>query len=449
MSDKHLNSGKLPIPMPPADQAWGAMQQRLDAELPVARRSHFHINLWKGISVVATAVTIAGISWWWFSGRSDAGAGRQHTIAVINRDSSINITATTTPVQLPVFSEKGSDTINKTITERTVPFDTALSIPVPTVAATSAEKEPDASDKATGSSIPPAMPLPVPVSKKTKKSRSMVITPSPVTDEQPAHAQKGEVRGGYTGNHYEGQEKNNDEKLLLERITQPLAGYNTRLENKVGPVVLPFPEKTTKAAKPWSLYAQLPVQIPLSGGSNYIMGPNGKSQFYRTLIPSVRLERKLEKSALSLDVIPSLNSLFRENKYKTGRDTIWPVNDTVTSLLKQFGCGLSLQYHTPVYKNWRLSAGIQATFLRKAVMQRSVTDTMTVTRTTIYAATTEDWKDLSRFRLNGVMELYYEAGEWQMGIRTLIPVSSAGKNIKTPVQLELLFRRRLWQYGKR
>ncbi|MVT10271.1 hypothetical protein [Chitinophaga tropicalis] len=487
LSGKHLNSGKVPIPMPPADQAWGAMKQRLDAELPVTGHSHFHINLWKGIAVVATAFTIAGISWWWFSSKP---GDERHTIGVIKRDPSTGKIITTTTSQTSVSSEKGPDTINKTITERTISFDSAVSVPMkavgvaPTSASAekkpdasekatgnsippamplsvpmkvvgvaptsaSAEKEPDASEKATGNSMPPAMPLSVPVSKKGTKSRDMITAVSPVTGEPLFHAQRVEAEESYTGNSYEGQRKNNDEKLVLERIEQPPAVYSTRLENKMSIVVSPSPGTIIKARSPWSLYAQLPVQIPLSGGSNYMMGPNGKNQFYRALIPSVRIEKESGKSALSLDVIPSLNTLFRENKYKAGRDTVWPLNDTTTTLLKQSGWGLALQYHTPVYKNWRLSAGVQASFMRKAVMQRAVTDTMNTIRTTIYAAAEEDWKRLSRFRLNGVMELYYEAGKWQMGLRTLIPVSSAGKNIKTPVQLELLFRRRLWQFGKR
>jgi hypothetical protein len=66
----NFNKEELPIPIPPADQAWQSMRQKLDAELPVEANlpAHVHVRyLWIKRVFVVAAVAAAGIILWQYA----------------------------------------------------------------------------------------------------------------------------------------------------------------------------------------------------------------------------------------------------------------------------------------------------------------------------------------------------------------------------------------------
>jgi hypothetical protein len=245
--------------------------------------------------------------------------------------------------------------------------------------------------------------------------------------------------------HYAGKTESRS-ALQLSLIQSSVGGYNTSLQHQAAPIVLPQPgDKYTE--KRWALYVQLNVALPLYDSSFYFMGPNGKDQFYRRLIPTVRIERKLWKGALSLDVQPSISVTPKSNIHANVDSQLYQF-DTTSSLVKQSGWGVALQYHIPVLSKWQVGAGIQASFLQKALIRRTVKDsTMRIIENGVFPASAADKQDLARLHISGIAELDYMAGKWQFGLRTLVPVTRVSKTKDIPARpviLEVVVRRRLW-----
>ncbi|ACU61984.1 hypothetical protein [Chitinophaga pinensis] len=241
---------------------------------------------------------------------------------------------------------------------------------------------------------------------------------------------------------------------ILEPVKQPDQSRNVSLlhnskdRNKIATAAVPSHKREIRAA--WNLYGQLPVAIPLEGNTYYFTGPDGKKQYWRLLIPSLRIERVIGSVALSADIMPAINTILPSNEHHSrtagGR---FPQYDTIRSVIKQHGTGLTLQVHYSLTPHLKISAGAQLSLLGKAAVAQTLADTLNKRGATILRAATQTETDsLVHRRISGLAEVYYEFGKWQTGVRTIIPFTNTGlqKNwpIKTPVQVELLFRRRLF-----
>lgn len=200
----------------------------------------------------------------------------------------------------------------------------------------------------------------------------------------------------------------------------------------------------------WNIYGQLPLAIPLEGSAYYFTGPDGKKQYWRLLIPSLRIERAIGHVALSVDAIPSLNIILPSNEYHSrSAGSSFPQYDTMRSVLKQYGSGLTLQAHYSLTPHLKVSAGAQLSLLGKATVAQTLADTSNKRGVTeLRKATKNETDSLAHSRISGLFEVYYEFGKWQTGVRTILPFTNTGlqKNwpIKTPVQVEVLIRRRLF-----
>lgn len=193
----------------------------------------------------------------------------------------------------------------------------------------------------------------------------------------------------------------------------------------------------------WCLWLQLNVPLPLSNTKYYEAGPKGNNAFYRNLIPSVRVEKMIGKSALSIDLRPFSSALLPLHNVQHSNDTL-SIAVTQKYMLKQFGPEATLQYHYPVYRNWHISAGIGASWWQKAIIQQT-TDTFQLA-TSIITSSKNDWKNYSRFRLSSTIELYYNTPKWQIGVRTAVPLNKYGNDsvyIRKPLQVEFMLRRRI------
>ncbi|MCF6402628.1 hypothetical protein L3C95_11240 [Chitinophaga filiformis] len=554
--NKNFNKEELPIPIPPADQAWQSMRQKLDAELPVDGNlpAHTHVRyLWiKGVFVIA-AVAAAGVLLWYYMRKQNTGLAAADNA---NHDTSLAYIQPVSPASdsQTLRLSKENDTAFQHAISPTIKSASTIVNDVPVTASSQAaaglhpsETQPVLQSSATqrsnastpllssstaGKLQPTGRKIitlrsssiankPQPVAGKTtsqqtaeqlatgeeplkqltnndlppieKKSTAKQQTTGkrpfkqPVAGKYPLTEPKNLARQDATdkqlskpsasdGKHYGGttrtpvaeplvaqkqqlsasaqtntdkhavREMEDHPSLQLSFIHAPVAGYKTSLQHKADPLVLRR-SGDQHAEKPWALYAQLNVALPFYDSSFYFLGPNGKKQFYRRLIPTVRIERRLWKGALSLDVQPSVSAVPKSN-IQTDVGTTWTPFDTTSSLLKQFGWGLALQYQIRVHSRWQIGAGIQANFMQKALMRLTVMDsTMRIVKDGIFPASAADKQDLSRLHINGVVELDYMAGKWQFGLRTLVPVTriSKTKDISArPVNVEVVFRRRLW-----
>ncbi|UPK71788.1 hypothetical protein [Chitinophaga filiformis] len=529
--NKDFNKEELPIPIPPADQAWQSMLKKLDAELPAEGKLPAPAParyIWvKGLSVVAV-VAIIGLALWQYSHNNN----RQ-------LPSSGNNVADTSLAHVQTVSS-GPDNHTQPISEQT---DTAsgytTSSATDKAPGAASNTHPSAHSQAAeaprSSQVPGALPsspsqqtsqgsgssaslspslasnrkytaertstrlnsgeittgkknvkplaiaehpleensitkqlaknkrqskLSASDSNYTAKTDAALIpststtvqAPSPISAYTDSHATKtaaipstNQVPTSTHANNQVAEQTLNRSTLQLSTIHAPVTGYNTSLQHEASQLTL-HPHHTRERAERWAVYAQLNITLPLYNSSSYFMGPNGKDQFYRYLIPSVRIERKLWRGALSLDVQPTVAATPKFNKYKVGHQSL--PYDTLQSLLKQFGSGIALQYQLPIRPKWQLGAGVQALFLQQAVVRQTIMDSMRVAKTSVFKASAADKQELSKVRINGTVELDYMAGKWQFGLRAIVPLTrvSKTKDIPTgPLNAELIVRRRLWR----
>ncbi|SFM81609.1 hypothetical protein SAMN05428949_0895 [Chitinophaga sp. YR627] len=243
-------------------------------------------------------------------------------------------------------------------------------------------------------------------------------------------------------------------RWLLEPVKQPDQSRNIRLlhnnkdRNTIPTAAVTRHKRDIRSA--WNIYGQLPLAIPLEGSTYYFTGPDGKKQYWRLLIPSLRIERAIGQVALSVDVMPSINTILPSNEHHSRRaGSSFPQYDTIRYVVKQYGTGLTLQAHYFLTSHLKISAGAQLSLLGKATVSQTLADTLNKREPILLRAATKPETDsLVRSRISGLFEVYYEFGKWQTGVRTIIPFTNTGlqKNwpVKTPVQVELLFRRRLF-----
>lgn len=490
---RNFNKEESPIPIPPVDQAWQSMQQKLDMELPVGKslppRSAIR-HLWIKTIVMVTTVAAVTTALWLYSPKHNENTSLSGntmndtsliaTSAVVQADSLSDAMLRQSSSSLPdSLSDKQSGTVNNSLLSATSPkssllqsaglvkSDAPLQSPVTnkqypfqentgqtTTGQQTGNQQPAqemASDKqlpagkanalSTDQQLADHQLLRSPASNKPHGVEKTRVAAQQTTDKQQVPVQLNTLKADHSAG-----ETPALHPLQLTMIQTPFAKNNTCLQSKPDLLVHRQTGNRDKKKK-WALYVQLNIPVPLSGDSLYFMGPNGKDQFYRNLIPALRVERKLWKGALSLDLQPAFSTALKSVTSKKDSSLPWSPYDTARSVLKQYGWGLALQYQVHIRDKWQIGAGIQTSFIRKAVVQQHVSDSSGYTASNIYPASPADKQDLSKVRISGMAELNYVAGKWQMGVRTLVPVTPVSKtgNISArSLNMEFVIRRKLW-----
>ncbi len=495
MTEQHsdhtnFNKEELPIPIPPVDQAWQSMQQKLDMELPVvenlpARSPMRHI--WIKTLVITISVATVTTALWLYSHKHLKKVPSSENIV---DDTSLIVTSQhTQPDSLSnathqqsassvVNSRSGeqSDTVNNN--QLWVSSSSSRSLPSSSQSAElSVPSQPSANNKqyphrkktdkfSTGLQtaqsqtseeqykVEKASPIPttdqqIPTQQSLSSAASdkeHTVEKTGVEAQQTATSQQLPVKlNTYTYDHAAGGTTERH-PLLLALVQTPFAKYNTSLQHKADPLVLRQIINRDREKK-WALYIQLNLPVPLYADSIYFTGPKGKDQFYRNLIPALRVERKIWKGALSLDILPAVSANLKSSVPVKDSGVTWFPYDTSRTVLKQYGWGLALQYQFLIHNRWQLGAGIQTSFLQKAVVLQNISDTLGYRTSGIYPAIPADKQDLSKVRINAMAELNYVAGKWQLGLRTLVPITRASKTgdiSARPLNMEFVIRRKLW-----
>ncbi|PWV49684.1 hypothetical protein [Chitinophaga sp. S165] len=491
----NFNKEELPIPIPPVDQAWQSMQQKLDMELPVvenlpSRPAMRHI--WIKTLVITISAVTAITALWLYSHKHLKNAPSSENIV---DDTSLIITSQNTPSHrlsntvlqqsapsaINNISDERSDTVHNnqlwisSSSSRSLPSSSpSAELSVPPRQSVNNKQYPSrkntghpstdlqtthqqetrskASDKrysmekadalaTAAQQITTQQPLPSPASDQEHPVEKTAVEAQQRTTSQQLPAE----HNTYTSDHSTGGTTAHH-PLQLTLIKTPFAKYNTSLQHKAAPLVLrQFSSRDRE--KKWALYIQLNIPVPLYRDSIYFVGPNGKDQFYRNLVPALRVERKLWEGALSLDILPAVSSDLKSSIPAKDSGTTWFPFDTSSAVLKQYGWGLALQYQFLIHNKWQIGAGVQTSFLQKTVVYRATSDTFGHTTSGIYPALPAEKQDLSKVRINAMAELNYVAGRWQLGLRTLVPITRVSKTrdiSARPLNMEFIIRRRLW-----
>lgn len=212
----------------------------------------------------------------------------------------------------------------------------------------------------------------------------------------------------------------------------------------------PPPQPQKDAFTAWRIWLQWNPALPLQGTDNYFKGPDGSNQAWRPFVLALRVTRTLGKGALALDAIPVTSQqtdavFFRDTGFSqdsvSQQDSVYHTR----SVVKQFGSAAILQYQYPLSPHWGVSAGVGASYWNKSltryrtelVQPASVTDSLK-------PSTAADLKPFSKVRIDGVAEIYYQAGRIQTGLRIGVPITGMGsdsaRSYHNPVQAALIVR---------
>lgn len=448
MDEQHVNKefsngAEPPVPIPSVDQAWGGMEKLLNKELPLTHvKQGINYSSWLTVGSVATVVIVVV------------------TLITVSLTNNKSIHKTRTPIASTAQNNDDQQLISSSAIQKTPSVH-----PSPSSEA-DAKPETDVISLADHQS-----------SSETKQQQNTSINKSVFTNDsssinQPSSLityQKGR-KAGYKNKQLpaaaaeSGHQSSSDAKQQRATFTpeakeQRTASTPETIQQKPASIemsmlplhkenrkelmhhdmqVTPRSYSTKEKANPsdrWSVWLQLNVPLPLNGTKYYTTGPKGNDAVYRNFIPSLRLERAIGKSALSIDLHPYNTAILPVKKGLSTGDTTLTI--TRKQIVKQFGPEALLLYHYPVYKNLQLSAGLGASFWRKAISVDSVSN--------ITAGA--DWKHYPRIAFTADIEVYYDLRQWQMGLRTALPLNKYTREpalfANKRLQVELLLRRRI------
>lgn len=415
-----FEGGKPPVPIPPADRAWSGMEQLLNQQMPVISTSTGYTG-WLSVKVGLIAAAVAAVA----------------VTAVVT---------VTTPVWLKKETGQQGET-NKGIVLSSSGSPVSISgINQPTASYR------DTADKKTGENI-------IKYADSSILSSVNIDTALLYTDETSPDQINKKSKNKYKDKHTINKRNKGfeDKPSLSETANKALElsflsarkGRLHDLVNKVPTVPLrqAASEEKTKGERKWGFWIQLPVTIPLSESKYYASDPKGNNAFYRNLLPSVRVERKLGQSTVSLDLQPFTSSLLPLHADKKPMDTMLTVT-TSRHMIKTSGSAITLQYHYPVYKGLVVSAGVGVSRWQKGLVNYNIDTTGMQSRSVIQPAGDDDWKKYSRLSFSGIAELHYNLNKWEAGLRTAVPFnkysSDPAEFIRKQVRFELIIRRRIW-----
>jgi hypothetical protein len=225
-------------------------------------------------------------------------------------------------------------------------------------------------------------------------------------------------------------------------------------ENPAPHIELPAEKWTINTGLHWT------IPIPLNGGSNYFIGPNGQSQPYSLLLPGAWIQAEKEKQLVTFDVNPFAVSLPPAKVFRTitgvenVQDTLVQTTDQRT-LIKTFGLSAGVSYQYKIFSNWWAGAGVQMVFWKRAVAGSAAainkvpiggTAGVITNQQSVYKLT-DEWSYFSKVQASISTEIFYKAPKWQAGLRLGLPITPLAQQDgpKYFLRGELLYRLHLTQ----
>ncbi len=507
---KHFrDDGNVPIPMPPADDSWKLMEQRLNEVMPVTHQPGGHTapdaswimaNILSAVKYAAAAVFVSGAVLYGIhkvSHPAPVSTPEKETSPVSVKDSITTadsvkdqVSAITWPDTIPATGyhlpataaedagASGAANIGALAENASVPAKapSADKAKVVNVTTGNASRHAGVAGKPTGiHAATNALSAHRNVSGTTAKTNTYHQDPlKPATQQQSGINDTGHPAASPEDPHIAVVGLADVNHANATAMLKP--GLPVRLTLQL----LPLPAGKTSASHPlkvsretmdrlaahrmppaiprlpgyWQLMAQWRIPVPVGNNPSHYKGPNGNTQLYRLLIPGIRMQRTWNNAALSLDVNLMTTQLYRNEPYYDKTNPVGSIDATNRTLLQTYGYSVSLAYHHRIAGNFFGSAGIQGYYGHTASILEAVKyrDTTGVhTRTTTYGENSKIWNHIGNFQGQITGEIYYDHARWQAAARTVVPVlhtakDSTGMTMKPVPQVELLLR---WKINRR
>ncbi len=221
------------------------------------------------------------------------------------------------------------------------------------------------------------------------------------------------------------------------------------------PVWLPEDHSTNGASgKPparktvWAAGLQVEVPVPVSSVDVYFKNPDAKDRFYQPLSPGIWGSITRNRHRITGEFKPFASALL-PNKTFQKHMLILPDGTALPGdkkLVKVFGTQAGLQYTFQVNKHWWVGAGVDISMWRKALILSEGLDSM-LNMSRIRGVHKNDAPYLNAFQPGGVLHLAYESRVWtgMLQIGSPFKPTVAVQGFSVPVWARLGIRLRLLQ----
>jgi hypothetical protein len=416
LHNKFFTEENSPLPLIPADQAWEAMQAKLNSQFPEKKRRRMITWLPSVGCALLLLLLGGGYALWQYTATKSMTATPDQAKQTTGKEKSHTSIQEIIPTQAPTNNTPAKETQadTPTLAQSFQPATTSL-----TAKTTGANKQPSTTNKAAiGTTInrngTPELLKKEQYNVNATSSRSS-LRPSPVAGIQYA-----------ASIHVQPARPPKPLWLPEELLITDSSG------NRPAP----------KYVFTTGLQAEIPV--PIYTPDVYFKNPKGNDRFYQPISPAIWASVTKKRHRLTAEFKPFASALLPHKPFKEG--TIQLPDSTTYggehTVVKVFGAQFALQYTYQVRKQWWVGVGLDLSKWRKALIQ---VDSFTHDPL-FYGVRKNDASYLNATQLGAVLHLNYESTKaWTGTLQIETPFKPTVKSEPLPVWVRLGLRWRLLQ----
>lgn len=190
---------------------------------------------------------------------------------------------------------------------------------------------------------------------------------------------------------------------------------------------------------------QAEVPVPIYPPDVYFKNAEGKDRFYQPISPGIWVSITRCRHRLTGEIKPFASALLPDKAFETGI-VILPDSSTFTGtkkMVKVFGTQFALQYTFRVDKHWWAGFGVDLSKWRKALILAEDPDTLK--RSLLYGVHKEEEPRLNSTQSGSTLHLAYESKAWTGTLQVGTPFRPTVQRGAFPVWIRLGVRLRLLQ----
>lgn len=415
-----------PVPLIPADDAWEAMQAKLNNQLPQKKKRR--MLLWLppvGCALLLLLLLGGGYGIWQYAMQESLPQNQDQS----NKRSTPAAAASNLPVHEQAAPANQADTHHQLLHNAT---------PVPPDDDTPVHS--GISKKATTLLSAITDNIAQPVQRHNKKLAGP-------TTHQPGTPQLLEEHSGMKATHPTNSLR-----------PSPVAGvqYNASIAIRPARVLKPLwlPQGSlsndSSGNKPAPKYVfamglQVEVPVPIYPPDVYFTNAEGRDRFYQPISPGIWASITRCRHRVTGEIKPFASALLPDKAFETGI-IILPDSSMFTGekkLVKVFGAQFGLQYTYRVDKHWWAGLGVDLSKWRKALILAEDPDTLS--SSLLYGVHKDEAPYLNSTQSGGIIHLAYESKAWTGTLQIGTPFRPTVQRGSFPVWIRLGVRLRLLQ----
>lgn len=193
---------------------------------------------------------------------------------------------------------------------------------------------------------------------------------------------------------------------------------------------------------------QVEIPDPVSAIDVYFKNPDVKDRFYQPLIPGIWASLSKNRHRFTAEFKPFASALLPNRPFDTTLYTI-PGTGIIgirqRAMLKVFGMQMGINYSYQVRKHWWLGAGLTVSAWHKALIYEDFQDDSLMNLHSLYGVKRSEASYLHTFQPGAMIQLGYQKNAWEGMLQLESPFNATAKGGPHPVWIRLGLRWRIWQ----